>query len=77
MDLRGDQDRARLGQRLHPRRYVRGVAKNIASGIDHDRSGFEANAGGELGLTGAATLATSAVASSGPTPGMQLRRLLV
>jgi hypothetical protein len=26
---------------------------------------------------GSATLATSAVASSGPTPGMQLRRLLV
>ena len=43
---RRDQNRARLGQRLHPRRDVGDVAVNLARRIDHRRTGFEADAGG-------------------------------
>ena len=54
---RRDQDRARLGQRLHPRRNVGDVAINLARRIDHRRAGFEADAGDERWLAGAGILA--------------------
>ena len=54
---RRDQNRARLGQRLHPRRDVGDVAVNLARRIDHRRAGFEADAGGEHRLAGAGVLA--------------------
>ena len=37
---RRDHDRARLGQRLHPRRDVRRIAVNLARRIDHHRPQF-------------------------------------
>ena len=54
---RRDQNRARLGQRLHPRRDVRGVAENLAGRIHHHRTGFEADAGGERRLARTGVLA--------------------
>ena len=54
---RRDQDRARLGQRLHPRRDISDVAVNLACRIHHRRTGFEADAGGKLRLAGASILA--------------------
>ena len=54
---RRDQNRARLGERLHPRRDVGDVAVNLARRIDHRRTGFEPDAGGKLRLTGAGILA--------------------
>ena len=54
---RRDQDRARLGQRLHPRRDVGDVAVNLARRIHHRRTGFEADAGGKFRLAGAGILA--------------------
>ena len=54
---RRDQDRTRLGQRLHPRRDVRRVAVNLARRIHHHRTGFEADAGGKLRLAGTGILA--------------------
>ena len=44
---RRDHDRARLGQRLHPRRDVGDIAVNLARRIDHHRAGFEADACGQ------------------------------
>ena len=49
---RGDQHRARLGDGLHPRRYVRHLAKYPARRIDHHRPGIEADARLELRLAG-------------------------
>ena len=54
---RRDHDRARLGQRLHPRRDVGRVAVNLARRIDHYRAGFDADAGGERRLARAGVLA--------------------
>ena len=54
---RRDQDRARFGQRLHPRRDVGDVAVNLAGGIDHRRAGFEPDAGGKFRLAAAGILA--------------------
>ena len=54
---RRDQHRARLGQRLHPRRDVGDVAVNLARRIDHRRTGFQPDAGGKLRLAGAGILA--------------------
>ena len=54
---RRDQNRARLGQRLHPRRDVGDVAVNLARRIHHRRTGFETDAGDELRLAGAGVLA--------------------
>ena len=47
---RRDQNRARLGQRLHPRRDIGDVAVNLARRIHHRRTGFEPDAGGSSGL---------------------------
>jgi hypothetical protein len=55
--LRRDQHRARLGQRLHPRRDVGDVAVNLSGRIDHRRSGFKTEAGGQLRLAAAGVLA--------------------
>ena len=44
---RGDQHRARLGQRLHPRGNVGDVAVNLAGRIYHRRAGFEPDAGAQ------------------------------
>ena len=49
---RGDQNRPRLSQRLHPRREVGRVAENFARRIHHNRSGVEADAGVERRLAG-------------------------
>ena len=54
---RRDHDRARLGQRLHPRRDIGDVAVNLARRIDHHRAGFDPDAGGELRLAAAGILA--------------------
>jgi hypothetical protein len=54
---RRDQDRARLGQRLHPGRDVGDVAVNLARRIDHRRPGFETDAGVQLRLGAAFILA--------------------
>ena len=43
---RRDQNRARLGQRLHSRRDIGHVAVNLARRIHHRRAGFEPDAGG-------------------------------
>ena len=47
---RRDQDRARLGQRLHPRGNVGDVAINLAARIEDGGTGFKADAGDELRL---------------------------
>jgi hypothetical protein len=49
---RRDQHRARLGQRLHPRRDIGDVAVNLARRIHHRRPGFEPDAGGKHGVAG-------------------------
>ena len=54
---RGDQNRARLGQRLHPRRDIGDVAENLARRIHHRGTGFEADAGDKLRLAGDRVLA--------------------
>jgi hypothetical protein len=41
---RGDHDRARLGQRLSPRRNVGRIAENLARRIDYYRAGFDTGA---------------------------------
>jgi hypothetical protein len=38
---RGDQNRARLSQRLHPGRDVGDIALNLVGRIHHCRAGFE------------------------------------
>ena len=47
---RRHHDRARLGQRLRPRRDVRRVAENLARRIDHHRPAFDPDARGERWL---------------------------
>ena len=54
---RRDQDRTRLCQRLHARGDVGDVPLNLACRIDHCRTGFEADACGQLRLAGAGVLA--------------------
>ena len=54
---RRDQNRARLGQRLYPRRDVGHVAVNLAGCIHDRRAGFQPDAGGEDRLAGAFILA--------------------
>ena len=49
---RGDQNRAGLGQRLHPRRDVGDIAVNLAGRIHHRRAGFESDASDKLRLAG-------------------------
>ena len=60
---RRDQDRARLGQRLHPRGDVRRVAENLARRIDHHRPGFDADAGGKLWLADTRVLAVDSASA--------------
>ena len=50
---RRDQDRARLGQRLDPRRDVGDVAVNLAGLIHHRRTDFQPDANDKLRLDGA------------------------
>jgi hypothetical protein len=54
---RGDQNRAGLGQRLHPRRDVGHIAIDLAGRIHHRRAGFEADASDKLRLAGTSILA--------------------
>ena len=54
---RRDQDRTRLGQRLHPRSDIGDVAVNLARRIEHRRPGFEADAGGQHWLADSLILA--------------------
>jgi len=54
---RRDHDRARLGERLHPRRDVGGVAEDLARRIHYHRTSFDADAGGERRLARAGVLA--------------------
>ena len=54
---RRDHHRARLCQRLHPRRNVWRIAVNLARRIDYHRAGFEADAGVERRLASAGVLA--------------------
>ena len=54
---RRDQDRARLGQRLHPRGNVGDVAINLAARIENGRAGFKADAGDEFWLGRSGVLA--------------------
>jgi hypothetical protein len=44
---RRDKNRTRVCQGLHPCRDVGSIAKNLARGIQHNRTGFEADAGVE------------------------------
>ena len=57
LHLRSNQNRAGLGQRLHPRSDISHVAINLASRIEHRRTGFETNAGGQLRSAAAGVLA--------------------
>ena len=50
LHLRGDQDRARLGQRLHPRGNVGDVAINLAARVEDGGPGFKADTGDEFRL---------------------------
>ena len=50
-------DRAWLRQRLHPRRNVGRIAVNLARRIDHDRSGFNPDAGVKRWLASLSILA--------------------
>ena len=50
LHARGDQDGARLGQRLHPRGNVGDIAINLAARIEDGGAGFKADAGDELRL---------------------------
>ena len=54
---RRDQDRARLGQRLHPRGDVGDVAINLAARIEDGGAGFEADTGDEFWLGRSGVLA--------------------
>ena len=54
---RGDQNRARFGQRLHPRGDVGDIAVNLARRIHHRRAGFEADPSDKLRLGGDRVLA--------------------
>src|SRR5262249_26707697 len=54
---RGDQNRAGLGQRLHPRRDVGDIAVNLAARIHHRRADFEPDASDKLRLAGIGILA--------------------
>src|ERR1700722_541986 len=47
---RRDEDRAGLGQRLHPGGNVGDVAINLAACVEHSGAGFKADAGGEFWL---------------------------
>ncbi len=53
LDLRGDQDRAGLGERLHPGRDIGHVAINLAGRVDHRWTGVEPDARNKLRLAGA------------------------
>jgi hypothetical protein len=44
----GDEHRAGLGRGLHARRDIGRFAEHFARSVDHDGSGIESNAGGEL-----------------------------
>ena len=46
LHARSDQNRARLGQRLHPRRDIGDIAVNLAGSIHNRRTGFETDTGG-------------------------------
>ena len=50
LHLCGDQDRARLGQRLHARCNVGDVAINLAARVENGRTGFKTDAGDKLWL---------------------------
>ena len=54
---RRNHDRARLGQRLHPRRDIWHVAENLARRIHHHRPGFDRDARGQRRLARAGVLA--------------------
>jgi hypothetical protein len=54
---RGDQNRAGLGHRLHPRRDVGDIAVNLAACIHHRRAGFEPDASDKLRLARTGILA--------------------
>jgi hypothetical protein len=57
LNPRRDQNRAGLGQRLHPRRDVGDVPVNLARRVHHCRTGFETDAGGKFRLAGTRVLA--------------------
>ena len=57
LHLRRDQDRARLGQRLHARGDVGDVAIDFAARVENGRAGFKADAGDEFGLGRSGVLA--------------------
>jgi hypothetical protein len=50
LQLRRDQDRARLGQRLHARGNVGDVAINLAARVENGGAGFKTDAGDKLWL---------------------------
>jgi hypothetical protein len=54
---RRDQNRARFGQRLNPRRSVGGIAEDLARRIHHHRTSFDADAAGERRLARTGILA--------------------
>src|SRR5262249_13628528 len=54
---RGDQNRAGLGQRLHPRRAIGATAVTLAARIPPRRAGFEPDASDKLRLAGTGILA--------------------
>ena len=54
---RRDQNRARLGQRLHPRSDVGSVAEDLAGRVHNYRTSFEPDAGGECRLARTGILA--------------------
>ena len=54
---RRDQDRAWLGQRLHPRGDIGDVTINLAAGVQYSGPGFKANTGDEFRLGRSGVLA--------------------
>ena len=54
---RGDQNRAGLGERLHPRRDVGDIAVNLPGRIDHRRAGFKPDASDKFRLASTGILA--------------------
>ncbi len=48
LDIQGDEDRARLGLRLHPRGDIGRVAEHLAGRFHDDRPGLDADARGQF-----------------------------
>ena len=46
LDVQGDEDRARLGRRLDPRRHIRRFAKHLPGRVNDDQAALDADTRG-------------------------------